>query len=140
MSAEIVKLPYDISRRLHSRKPRRSKNGTPEERAAKAAATQQPGASVIALSNRADKPGKQPDDSFSGFLVSFRTYFEAAFARGLTVDQIFDELEATHRTAEEAKKRFLARRDQSETSDFPLNLPVPDLGQSVLNLVPGRDQ
>jgi hypothetical protein len=23
---------------------------------------------------------------------------------------------------------------ESETSDFPLNLPVPDLGQSVLNL------
>jgi hypothetical protein len=35
----------------------------------------------------------------------------------MTVDQIFDELEATHRTAEEAKKRFLARRDQSETAE-----------------------
>jgi predicted alpha/beta-hydrolase family hydrolase len=36
--AEIFKFPYDASRRMHSRKPRRSKNGTPEERAAKAAA------------------------------------------------------------------------------------------------------
>jgi hypothetical protein len=34
----VVKFPYDISRRVHSKKPRRSKNGTPEERAAKEAA------------------------------------------------------------------------------------------------------
>jgi hypothetical protein len=36
--AEIFKFPYDACRRVHSRKPRRSKNGTPDERAAKAAA------------------------------------------------------------------------------------------------------
>ncbi|MEK9281177.1 hypothetical protein MTR72_16405 [Bradyrhizobium sp. ISRA442] len=36
--AEIKTLPYSVSRRIHSRKPRRSKNGTPEERAAKAQA------------------------------------------------------------------------------------------------------
>src|SRR3712207_4415307 len=28
----LVKFPYSVSRRVHSRKPRRSKNGTPEER------------------------------------------------------------------------------------------------------------
>jgi hypothetical protein len=33
----VIKFPYSVSRRAHSRKPRRSKNGTPEERAAKAA-------------------------------------------------------------------------------------------------------
>jgi hypothetical protein len=33
----VVKFPYDACRRIHSRKPRKSKNGTPEERAAKAA-------------------------------------------------------------------------------------------------------
>jgi hypothetical protein len=38
MSAEIVKLPYSVTRRWHSKKQRRSINGTPEERAAKAAA------------------------------------------------------------------------------------------------------
>jgi hypothetical protein len=32
----VVKFPYIASRRAHSRKPRISKNGTPEERAAKA--------------------------------------------------------------------------------------------------------
>ena len=29
---------------------------------------------------------------------------------------------------------------QSETSDFPVKLPVPDLGQPVLNLATGHDQ
>jgi hypothetical protein len=56
----------------------------------------------------------------------------------MTVDQIFDELEATHRTAEEAKKRFLARQAKSETSDFPVNLP--GLGQPVLNLATEHGQ
>jgi hypothetical protein len=32
----LVKFPYSASRRLFARRPRRSKNGTPEERAAKA--------------------------------------------------------------------------------------------------------
>ncbi|MGY3358851.1 hypothetical protein ACVWZK_005514 [Bradyrhizobium sp. GM0.4] len=31
--AEVKMLPYSVSRRIHCRKPRRSKNGTPEERA-----------------------------------------------------------------------------------------------------------
>jgi len=35
--SNVVKFPYDVSRRAHARKPRTSKNGTPEERAAKAA-------------------------------------------------------------------------------------------------------
>jgi hypothetical protein len=36
--SNVVKFPYDACRRIHSRKSRRSKNGTPEERASKAAA------------------------------------------------------------------------------------------------------
>jgi hypothetical protein len=36
---EVVKFPYSASRRIAARRPRRSKNGTPEERAAKAAAS-----------------------------------------------------------------------------------------------------
>ena len=35
---EVVKFPYSAARRVLARRPRRSKNGTPEERAAKAAA------------------------------------------------------------------------------------------------------
>ena len=49
MSDNIVKFPGSASRRVHSRKPRRSKNGTPEERAAKAAATAAPAADCIEL-------------------------------------------------------------------------------------------
>jgi hypothetical protein len=33
MSANVVKFPFSVSRRAHARKPRTSKNGTPEERA-----------------------------------------------------------------------------------------------------------
>jgi hypothetical protein len=50
--SNVVKFPYDASRRVHSRKPRRSKNGTPEERAkkeAKAAAAAPPPATVTRL-------------------------------------------------------------------------------------------
>ncbi|MGY3344697.1 MULTISPECIES: hypothetical protein [unclassified Bradyrhizobium] len=50
--SNIVKFPYDASRRVHARKPRRSKNGTPEERAAKeaqAAAAAPPAATVTQL-------------------------------------------------------------------------------------------
>jgi hypothetical protein len=35
--SDIVKFPYSTSRRVVARRPRRSKNGTPEERAAKLA-------------------------------------------------------------------------------------------------------
>jgi hypothetical protein len=50
MSAEIFKFPYDASRRVYSKKPRRSKNGTPEERAAKAAALEATPADVVLMS------------------------------------------------------------------------------------------
>jgi hypothetical protein len=49
----VLKFPYNTSRRVHSRKPRRSKNGTPEERSTKeanAAAAAQPPANVTQLS------------------------------------------------------------------------------------------
>ncbi|KRR22624.1 hypothetical protein CQ14_30930 [Bradyrhizobium lablabi] len=53
MESNVVKFPYSVSRRVHSRKPRRSKNGTPEERAAKAAAeVHATAAAVIEISPR----------------------------------------------------------------------------------------
>jgi hypothetical protein len=36
--SNVVKFPFSVSRRAHARRPRKSINGTPEERAAKAAA------------------------------------------------------------------------------------------------------
>src|SRR5258705_12960992 len=56
MTAEIVKFPYSASRRVHSKKPRRSKNGTPEERAALAASMQSALADVVLLSDRPAAP------------------------------------------------------------------------------------
>jgi hypothetical protein len=49
----VLKFPYNASRRVHSRNPRRSKNGTSEERAAKAAEAAvalSPAANVTTLS------------------------------------------------------------------------------------------
>jgi hypothetical protein len=135
--AEIFKFPYDTSRRVHSRKPRRSKNGTPEERAAKEAAIKRPAGAVIDLSGRSGRPAKECDCSYPEFLRSFRAYLEDALARGLTVDQIFDSLEGTYLRADRALQ---SRRQQSETSDFPVKLPVPGLGQPVLNLATEHDQ
>jgi hypothetical protein len=54
--SNVVKFPYSASRRVHSQKPRRSKNGSPEERVAKAAATQPPSASIVPLSARNQSP------------------------------------------------------------------------------------
>jgi hypothetical protein len=48
----VVKFPYSASRRVHSRRQRRSKNGTPEERAAKAAVEKSAAATVIEISGR----------------------------------------------------------------------------------------
>jgi hypothetical protein len=45
----VVKFPAIAARRIAARRPRRSKNGTPEERAAKAAATCATTATVAAI-------------------------------------------------------------------------------------------
>jgi hypothetical protein len=47
MSAEIIRLPYSVTRRVSAQKPRRSKNGTLEERAAKAAPLEAPPGVVL---------------------------------------------------------------------------------------------
>jgi hypothetical protein len=138
MSENIIKFPYDACRRVHSRKPRRSKNGTPEERAAKAAKPIE--AAVIPLGKIQEKRSAQEGEhSLSNFLRFLRQYFEQEFGRGKNLDQIFGDLEDTYRRADEAKQRFREGR-ASETSDFPLDLPVVDLGQSVLNLAAEHDR
>lgn len=48
--SNVFKFPYDASRRVYSKMPRKSKNGTPEERAAKTAANLPPPAEVVPLS------------------------------------------------------------------------------------------
>jgi hypothetical protein len=93
----IVKFPYDACRRIHSRKQRRSKNGTPEERAAKAVAVarnSKPG-SVIDLSgrsgdNRRPASVKASRQSLVEFLQCLKEALERGFAKGNDIDQIFD--------------------------------------------------
>ena len=41
---------------------------------------------------------------------------------------------------DQRRGHYRAVMAKSETSDFPLNLPVPDLGQSVLNLATQHDR
>jgi hypothetical protein len=126
--SEVVKFPYSSSRRVHSQKPRRSKNGTPEERAAKEAAAQSTAATVTEISSRSNQrlaKAAKDGPTLVEFNQALRAYFVQEFARGKNVDQIFDALEDTYRRADEAKHRFRERR-ASETSDFPLNLPDQD--------------
>ena len=198
MTAEIVKFPYSASRRVHSKKPRRSKNGTPEERAALAASMQSAPADVVLLSDRSAAPEEPAIDrrklrgnpvrdhvatiSFGATVCGklytmdlrgesladtpYETRIEwlgilsratdameklsgglaqakealcncitgrefAAFVATLPLDdQAFTS----------AKLRELIAKKQSETSDFPVNLPVHDLGQPVLNLATEHDQ
>jgi len=47
--SEIIKFPYDVSRQVHSRKPRRSKNNTPEQRRGKTRRGSAMGGAVIPL-------------------------------------------------------------------------------------------
>jgi hypothetical protein len=54
---EIINLPYSVTRRIHARKPRRSKNGTPEERAART-----PAAAPTELSVRRRSKNGTPEE------------------------------------------------------------------------------
>jgi hypothetical protein len=54
----VVKFPYVASLRLYSRKPRRSKNGTPAERAARVAAEAGEPATVVSMPKASTIPGQ----------------------------------------------------------------------------------
>jgi hypothetical protein len=103
----VVKFPYDACRRVHSRKPRISKNGTPEERAAKAAAA----AAQLTSATVTEIPGQSSDNqrlakaaeagpTLVEFLQKLRAYVVQEFARGRDIDQIFGDLEGSYRQAE----------------------------------------
>jgi hypothetical protein len=51
----VVRFPFAVSRRAYARRPRKSKNGTPEERAAKKAAST---AEIVSL--RLPEPEVEP--------------------------------------------------------------------------------
>jgi hypothetical protein len=150
MSAEIIRLPYSVTRAAHSRKPRRSKIGTPEERAAKAAAIAP--ADVVDMSEQIDRRKLRSSPlrdhvaaiSFGATVVG---KMRTAELRGEPLAEIEPEvrkewLEDLRRAIEATEAmgiglveaRHTLKALESETSDFPVNLPVRALGQSVLNL------
>jgi hypothetical protein len=95
----IVKFPYDACRRVHSRKQRRSKNGTPAERAAKAAAAAgtTTAGSVVEFSSRSgDNPRsasiKVGRPSIAEFFQCLKAKVVQEFAKGKDIEQIFDHL------------------------------------------------
>ena len=161
MSAEIIKLPYNVTRGAFSRMSRKSKNGTPEERAAKAAATQRAPADVVAFSVVASAPTAPPIDrrklrgnplrdkvtpiSFAATIVG-RMYTADLRAEPIDLNTALDEQWASTLRAgidaakfaacelEKAAQRLHKLLNPSEISAFPVNLPVSDLGQSVLNI------
>lgn len=77
MTAEIITLPYSVTRKLHARKSRKSKNGTPEERAAKAATAPQKPASLAVAA-----PVEKPSASVLAFRRPAETVPPAAAADG----------------------------------------------------------
>ena len=105
----IIKFPSAARRRVHSRKQRRSKYGTPEERAAKLAAAK----ARVAAGNTPQCSDRDreyldrhfdnlanpsvADPPFIGFLRQLGGYIVQEFATGKEIDQIFDELIAETR-------------------------------------------
>jgi hypothetical protein len=150
METNVVKFPYSAARRVHSQKPRRSKNGTPEERAAKIAAMQSTPAEVVDLSPQIDRRKLRSSPlrdqvtaiSFGATVVGkMRTAELKGEPLAAIPPEIRQEwLEDLHRAIgalatvavgiTEALETL--KQVQSETSDFPVNLPV--LEQIVLNL------
>ena len=128
--AEIFKFPYSASRRFFSKQPRRSKNGTPEERAAKAAALLPAPADVVSMSlARAEARSKVDGRKLRGSplrdcaaVVSFgATVVGKMHTAGLKGEPLAVGFE---------KAMEALRALEAET--YPV---APDLGQPVLNLV-----
>lgn len=165
--AEIFKFPYDASRRVHSQKPRRSKNGTPEERAAKAAALLPTPADVVPMSHiraqaRSEVDGRTLRGSplrdhitaiSLGATVVGKMHTAGMKGEPLaavqaetrkewleTLDRAFEAVATAAGGFNRAMKTLKALKSESEISHSPVNLPVPDSGQPVLNLATEQDQ
>jgi hypothetical protein len=163
--SNIVKFPYSSSRRVHSKKPRLSKNGTPEKRAAKAAAFETTPADVVLISDvrgqaRSEIDGRKlrgsPLRDYIAVVSLGATVVGKMHTAGLkgrplaaiqseirkewleTLDRATEALGTVGVGLVQAIKTLKAL--QSETSDFPVNLPHDTLGQSVLNLASEQDR
>ncbi|MFZ1173564.1 MAG: hypothetical protein WAO01_20470 [Bradyrhizobium sp.] len=162
IDSNVVKFPYSASRRVYSKQPRRSKNGTPEERAAKAAAALPPSADIVALGaaqwlvgDRRKLRGNPLREQVApiSFAVTVVGKLYTADLRQEPLDFDAAEIEGwvhTLRTGahsarfvadelDKAVERLMQAQGKSEISHSPLNLPVSDLGQPVLNLAVEHD-
>jgi hypothetical protein len=163
MTSNVVKFPYSASRRVHSQKPRRSKNGTPEERAARAAALFPTSADVVPMADareqaRSEVDGRKLRGSPLRDCIGTISFGATVVGRMHTAGLKGEPLAAIQL---EVRKEWLETLDraigalgtvavgltqamitlkalQSETSNFPVNLPA--LGQPVLNLSTRHDQ
>jgi hypothetical protein len=86
MDTNVVKFPYAASRRVHSQKPRRSKNGTPEERASKGNAKESGDASLVL------------------FLQALKAHVIRELRQGQPIEAIFDGLEESYGRLERARR------------------------------------
>lgn len=80
MTAEIIKLPYSVTRGAHSRKQRRSKNGTPEEREAR-----------LALAVERVRAAQQQATG-AAFFQQLELYFDQQLSLGRPMDRIWASL------------------------------------------------
>ena len=149
MSENVIKFPYSASRRVHSQKPRRSKNGTPEERAAKAAALFPTSTDVVPMADareqaRSEVDGRKlrgsPPRDCTGTISFGATVVGKMHTAGLkgkplaTIQPKIRKkwLQTLDRAHEGPASLSVAMKTlealQSETSDFPVNLPVARLG------------
>jgi hypothetical protein len=99
MDSNIVKFPFVVSRRAHARKPRWSKNGTPEERAAKAA-VKPTAATVIEISRPSviagtAAPAEQLDPWFEAELLLKKLNDQKLLPAGLECMRLLLERYAT---------------------------------------------
>lgn len=158
MTGVVVKFPFSASRRVYAKKPRQSKNGTPEERAAKAVASEGPPADVVDMSGireqaRSEIDGRQlrgsPLRDYVALISFGATVVGKMHTAGLkgqplafpseTRTEWLEDLSLAIKAVETVAIGLVGASHtlkalQSENSDFPVNLPVHDLGQSVLNL------
>jgi hypothetical protein len=149
MSAEIIKLPYSVTRAAFSRMRRKSKNGTPEERAAKAAALLPASADIVPMAEareqaRSEVDGRKlrgsPLRDCVGTISFGATVVGRMHTAGLkgeplaaiqpevrkewleTLGHAFEALATVSVGLSQAMNTLKAL--QSENSDLPVNLPV----------------
>jgi hypothetical protein len=154
IEGNVVKFPYSVSRRAHYRTPRSSKNGTPEERAARVRAMQGPPARIVPLASQEPaidrrklrgSPLREKITSISFAATIVRLMYTADLKREDLPSDAAGWLEELRNGATTARyvadelDKPAARLTRTQT-DLPANLPQDTLGQTVLNQIADGDR